>query len=119
MKLSGYLKSKHIEYIQEKGEVVSVSDWVKQGLNPKLPAGDKIAITSFNQWISEDRSPDGKNVIRLITVFNYEVLPYLGADIPPDLATVGSRWPNMSEAKRQAILDIANNEEPELATLQV
>ncbi len=118
MKLSSFLTKKHIDYIKERGKVVSVQDWVKQELNPQLSSSDKFAITSFNQWISEDRSPDGRNVVRLITVFDWEVLPYLGAVVEPDLLKVTSRWKYKTPEQKQAIMEIMDTDEPGLVALQ-
>ena len=118
MKLSGYLKRKHIEYINQIGDAVSTADWVKMELNPQLPPGDKIAMASFNQWISEDRNPDGRNIIRLITVFGWEVLPYLGAAVEPDLLKVTSRWKYKTPEEKNAIMEIINKDEPGMVALQ-
>ena len=118
MELSSYLKRKHLEYIKEIGDVVSTADWVKMELNPQLPPGDKIAMASFNQWRSEDRKPDGRNIIRLITVFGWEVLPYLGAAVEPDLLKVTSRWRYKTPAQKRAILEIMDTDEPEMVALQ-
>lgn len=101
MELSGYLKRKHLEYINEIGDVVSTADWVKNELNPRLAPGDKIAMASFNQWISEDRRPDGRNIIRLVNVFDFEILPYLGMRSRSTLAPIAEGWESLTPEKQQ------------------
>jgi hypothetical protein len=112
MELSSYLKTKHLEYCNEVGDIVYESDWIKQELNPRLPAGDKFSVASFNQWINGDRNPDGKNIMRLIQAFGPEVLPYLGADFPKDLEKVVLRWNDTPEDAKQAIVNIIENPGP-------
>jgi hypothetical protein len=118
MNLASYLKTKHLEYCNEIGDIVYESDWIKNVLNPKLSPGDKFSVASFNQWMNDDRNPDGKNIVRLITVFGLEVLPYLGAKDYGDLADVISNWDSLSEEEKEEIHDIVKKHQPK-ATLQV
>lgn len=102
MNLAEYLKSKHLEYCNEIGDIVYESDWIKNVLNPKLPAGDKLSIASFNQWMNGDRTPDARNIIRLVSVFGPEVMPHVGIRFPEDLEKLVVDWDKLpQEAKRQ------------------
>ena len=107
MNLASYLKSKHLKYCNEIGDIVYESDWIKNVLNTKLPQGDKFSVASFNQWMNDDRSPDGKNIVRLITVFGFGVLPYLGVKHYDDLGDVVDIWEELPEEKKKEIHDIA------------
>jgi hypothetical protein len=112
MDLSSYLKSKHLEHINKVGDIVYESDWIKYELNPRLPRGEKFSPVSFNQWMNGDRQPDGKNIDRLITVFGFEVLPYVSSTkIDPALLKLADRWPDMSQEARDKIVEIAFKED--------
>ncbi|KKK90214.1 hypothetical protein LCGC14_2725310 [marine sediment metagenome] len=103
MNLASYLKSKHLEYCNEIGDIVYESDWIKNVLNLRLPQGDKFSVASFNQWMNDDRSPDGKNIVRLITVFGFGVLPYLGVKHHGDLGDVVTTWDSLPEEEKKEI----------------
>ena len=96
MNLASYLKSKHLEYINKMKDVVYESDWIKEELNPRLPAGDKFSVASFNQWMNDDRNPDGKNIIRLVTVFGPEILQPLGIRLHGTLAPIIEGWEDLT-----------------------
>jgi hypothetical protein len=122
MNLSDYLKRQHLEYCNEIGDIVYESDWIKTVLNPQLPPGDRFSVASFNQWMNDDRSPDGKNIDRLITVFGFGVLPYVSSTkLDPALLKLADRWPDMSQEAKDKIVAIAfkeDNLEPATVTLQ-
>ncbi len=104
MNLASYLESKHMEYINKVGDVVYESDWIKTVLNPRLPKGDRFSIASFNQWMNDDRKPDGRNIIRLATVFGPEILPYLGIRFDSDiLSDVLVNWESLPEEEKNEI----------------
>ena len=110
MNLAGYLKSKHLEYCNKVGDIVYESDWIKNVLNPRLLEGDKISVASFNQWMNGDRSPDSKNIVRLIQVFGPEVMPYVGIKFPAGLDIVVTGWESLTEEQKEAINGIVNGE---------
>ncbi|MCK4820532.1 hypothetical protein KA005_32505 [bacterium] len=118
MNLASYLKTKHLEYCNEIGDIVYESDWVKNVLNPKLSPGDKFSVASFNQWMNDDRSPDGKNIVRLITVFGLEVLSYLGVKNYGELSDIVSVWDTLPPEVQQEIYDIVKKCKKEYASLQ-
>lgn len=113
-----YLHKKHWEYCESLRRTVTASEWVRE-LNAGLPEGNELSNGTVNQWMISGRSPDGKNVIRLIQVFGMEVLPYLGVEIEKDFAKVASRWKYKTKAQKSAILEIIEKEEPEMGYAQV
>ena len=119
MNLASYLKTKHLEYCNEIGDIVYESDWIKTVLNPKLDRGDRFSVASFNQWMNDDRRPDGKNIVRLITVFGLEVLPYLGVKNYGDLADVVAIWDLLPEEEKEAIHTIVKKNSNNQRSLQV
>jgi len=117
--LDKYLQKKHLEYCMEVGEVLTESEWVKV-LNEKLPKNDKLAYPSVNQWMNGDRTPDANNIIRLIKVFGSEVMPYIGIDLPADLARLVRDWDQLPEDIKDQIVEIAKdskNSQRELAAI--
>ena len=116
--LDKYLQKKHLDYCLEVGEVLTESEWVKV-LNKKLPSNDKLAYPSVNQWMNGDRTPDANNIIRLIKVFGSEVMPYIGIDLPADLARLVRDWDQLDESTKDQIIEIAKDNKSsqgELAT---
>jgi hypothetical protein len=119
MNLAEYLKSKHLEYCNQVGDIVYESDWIKNELNTQLPEGDKISVASFNQWINGDRSPDSKNIVRLIKVFGPEVMPYLGITFYGGLGEIVSSWDNLTEEDKNEIHKIVSKDGTESAPVKV
>ncbi len=119
MNLASYLKSRHLEYCNEIGDIVYESDWIKTVLNPKLPRGDRFSVASFNQWMNDDRRPDGKNIIRLITVFGLEVLPCLGVNDYVNLANMISIWDLLPEEEKDEFIAILKKNGTKYPSLQV
>jgi hypothetical protein len=112
MSLAEYLKMKQLEHCNKVGHIVTEADWVKNVLNSKLSEGDKLSYASVNQWMNGDRSPDAKNVMRLIRVFGPEVMPYIGIKLAPDLANLMRDWDRLSDEGRKGIMDIYRKENP-------
>lgn len=106
MNLAGYLQSKQLEHINKIGRVMTESEWVKTVLNPRLTKGDRLSYASVNQWMNDDRSPDSRNIIRLIQVFGPEVMPYLGIKFSSDLYLVIATWDSLPEEEKKKIHDI-------------
>ena len=116
--LEQYLHAKHLEYCNRKGRIVNESEWVLDVLNSELPPGDKLSNGSVNQWMNGGRSPDQKNVIRLIRVFGPEVMPILGINISGELGYVLECWGDLSDEEKTEIHDIVIRSCPEYETLQ-
>ncbi len=113
-----YLHKKHWEYCEELGRVVTASEWVRE-LNTKLSKNGQLSNGTVNQWMISGRSPDGKNIIRLIKVFGLEVLPYLGAKDYRDLADVVNIWDSLPEEEKEAIHAIVKRNNVKHPPLQV
>ncbi len=114
---SSYLHAKHWEYCEKMGRNVTASAWVRE-LNESLPEGDKLSNGTVSQWMTSGRNPDSRNFVRLIQVFGYDVLPYLGVEIEEDFDKVASRWKYKTPAQKRAILEIISTDEPEMVALQ-
>jgi hypothetical protein len=112
---------KHLEYCNQKGRIITESEWVLDVLNAKLPPGDKLSNGTVNQWMNGGRQPDSHNIVRLIQVFGPEVMPHVGIPVRADLIRLMSVWDDLSEEERQKINDMIPNPEDgkELAPLQV
>ena len=108
-----FLRRKHLEDCTRLGRILTESEWVSQVLNNGLPKSQGLAYVSVNQWMHGDRNPDGKNIIKLIRIFGPEIMPYLGIDLPHDLAVVLGRWNKMSPEKRKEIVQIVDGSEKE------
>ena len=106
MNLAGYLHTKQLNHINKIGRVISESEWVKTVLNPELSGGDRLSYASVNQWMNNDRSPDSKNIIRLIQIFGPEVMPYLGIEFHGGLHDVVTTWDSLPEEEKKEIHDI-------------
>ena len=105
--LDEFLKRKHLEHCLEKGVVLNESEWVKEVLNANLPRNDKLAYPSVNQWMNGDRLPDAKNIMRLYKVFGPEIMPYVGIELPPDLARLVKDWDTLPEDTKDRIVELA------------
>jgi hypothetical protein len=115
MYLEDYLKRKHMEYCYQRGEMVSESDWVREVLNKDLPREDRLSYPSVNHWMNGGRFPDSTNIVRLIKVFGPSVLPCLGIEFAGKLAGVVNSWDRLPEESKQAIAEIVEKENAELA----
>ena len=118
MYLEDYLKKKHLDYCISENEMISESDWVNDVLNKDLPRNDQLSYPSVNQWMNGGRSPDSKNISRLIEVFGPEVMPILGIKISGELGYVLECWGDLSEEEKTEIHDIVIRSCPEYETLQ-
>ena len=108
MELSDYLKQEYLNYCVRVGGVIPETEWVSQVLNAELPRGNKLAYPSVNQWMKGTRGPDANNIIRLIQVFGPEVIPYVGIELPADLALLVRDWDKLDEDAKERIMEIAN-----------
>ena len=108
MNFEEYLKLKHLEDCNRLGRILTESEWVKDVLNTKLPEGGGLAYVSVNQWMNGGRSPEAKNIVRLIKVFGPEVMPYVGIYLPADLSRLVRDWDKLNEDDKQQIMAIAN-----------
>ena len=110
MELSGYLKQQYLNYCVSVGGVIPETEWVSQVLNAELSKGEKLAYPSVNQWMKGTRGPDANNVIRLIQVFGPEIIPYVGINLPVDLAMLVRDWDKLSEEDKERIMEIAGTD---------
>lgn len=107
--LDKYLKKKHLEDCLEMGLVLNESEWVKEVLNKRLPPGEKLAYPSVNQWMNGDRPPDVNNIKKLIKVFGPEIIPYVGIELPADLARLVQDWDHLPDNIQEEITNLAKN----------
>jgi len=120
--LSEFLHTKHLQYCNEKGRIITESEWVLEVLNKDLAPGNKLSNGSVNQWMNGGRNPDSRNIVRLIEVFGPEVMPYVGIRLPPDLSRCLRAWGNLSDdtkAEINELMDKDTNIDAELAAMPV
>jgi len=118
MNLAEYLTAKHLEYCNQAGRIVNESEWVKDVLNQTLPSNDKLSYASVNQWMNNDRTPDAKNIIRLVSVFGPEIMPYVGINIEPDLMKLIRDWDYLPLEAKQQIAEIIQEHKDNAVTVR-